>query len=143
MILGPWANTMPQTPSPTRRLTLVVDDDSAVRNSHKFSLEIEGFEVRAYAAPNELLAESDLPDIGCLIVNYQMPAMNGLELVARLRDRQCWIPAILVTGYSNANLRKRAAAVGVSVVEKPFLGSRLIECIRQVFGDNESHRSAT
>jgi FixJ family two-component response regulator len=61
-----------------------------------------------------------------------MPAMNGLELVARLRDRGLGMPAILVSGHSNDNLRRRAAAAGVTILEKPFLGQRLFECIRSV-----------
>lgn len=116
-----------------KHIVLVVDDDSAVRNSHKFSLELEGFDVRTYDSPNGLLAEKDVPISCCLIVNYQMPAMNGLELVARLRERGLAMPAILVTGHSSENLRKRAAAAGVSIVEKPFLGDRLIECIHRAF----------
>lgn len=117
-----------------RHIVLVVDDDSAVRSSHKFSLELEGFEVRAYAGPDELLGESALPAGCCLVVNYQMPEMNGLELVARLRDRGLAMPVILVTGYSSGNLRKRAAAAGVTLLEKPFLGNRLVKCIRRAFG---------
>ena len=122
-----------------KHIVLVVDDDLAVRDLHKFSLELEGFEVRTYAGPNELLNEDNLPERGCLIVNYQMPAMNGLELVARLRDR--WLlsmPVILVTGHSSDNLRKRAAIAGVSIVEKPFLGPRLVEFIRQAFDDQSA-----
>jgi FixJ family two-component response regulator len=110
----------------------VVDDDAAVRNSYKFALELEGFDVRIYENPAELLVTGDIPQECCLIVNYEMPAMNGLELVATLRDRGLSIPAILVTGHSNDNLRKRAAAAGVTVLEKPSLGQRLVECIRGV-----------
>jgi FixJ family two-component response regulator len=117
-----------------KRIVLVVDDDAAVRGSHKFSLELEGFDVRTYANPEELLKEEHLPESSCLITNYQMPTMNGLELVAKLRDRRVTIPAILVTGHSNVNLRKRAAAAGVPLVEKPFLGRHLVDYIRQAFG---------
>lgn len=116
-----------------RKVVLVVDDDLAVRNSHKFALELEGFEARIYEGPVELLQDEEAFSVGCcLIVNYQMPAMNGLDLVARLRDRGFAMPAILVTGHSSHALRRRAAAEKVTVVEKPFLGSRLIECIRNV-----------
>jgi FixJ family two-component response regulator len=115
------------------RIVLVVDDDEAVRGSHKFSLELEGFDVRTFASPEELLKEENLPGSSLLITNYQMPTMNGLELVAKLRDRRVMIPAILVTGHSSENLRKRAAAVGVPIVEKPFLGLHLVEYIRQAF----------
>jgi FixJ family two-component response regulator len=126
---------MAQTPAAPdgKRIVLVVDDDAAVRGSHKFSLELEGFDVRTYASPEELLKEETLPGSSLLITNYQMPTMNGLELVAKLRDRRVTIPAILVTGHSNENLRKRAAAAGVPIVEKPFLGLHLVDYIRQEF----------
>jgi two-component system response regulator FixJ len=69
----------------------------------------------------------------CLVVNYQMPGMNELKLVARLRDRGLAMPAILVINHSNENLRKRAAVAGLAIVKKPVLGDRFIECIRRVF----------
>jgi len=58
---------------------LILDDDSAVRASLKFCLEIEGFEVRAYSSAHELLNEDSLPASSCLVVDYHMPTMNGLE----------------------------------------------------------------
>ena len=103
-------------------------------------LEVEGFEVRAY--PNahellnnihELLNEVGLAASSCLVVDYHLPTMTGLELVAHLRDRRILIPAILITSLPNRNLRNRAAAAGVSIVEKPLLGSRLFDSIREVF----------
>jgi FixJ family two-component response regulator len=121
--------------SQEKRIVLVVDDDPAVRDSYKFSLELEGFEVRTYPGPNELLNDDSLPECGCMLVNYQMPTMNGLELVERLRDRQVSMPIVLVTGHSNDNLRKRAAAAGVSVVEKPYLGRRLVDHLRRTFDE--------
>lgn len=123
---------MKQAPAATRHI-LILDDDTAVRNSLKFSLEIEGFRVRIYADPNELLNEHSLPAPSCLIVNYNMPAMNGLEFVARLRERHVSIPVILATGHLSDNIRRRAAAAGVSVVEKPFLGPGLLDCVRNAF----------
>ena len=114
-------------------IVLVLDDDAAVRHSLKFTLEVEGFEVRDYSNAGELLSEDSLPFCCCLIVDYHMPAMNGLELVAQLRDRRILIPAILMTSQPNDNMRSRAAAAGVPIVEKPFVGSRLLDCIRDAF----------
>jgi two-component system, LuxR family, response regulator FixJ len=108
---------------------LVVDDDSAVRSSLKFTLEVEGFEVRAYSGAHELLNDDSLPTACCLVTDYHMPAMNGLELVAQLRDRRVSIPTILVTSFPNENLRNRAATAGISIVEKPVLGSCLVDSI--------------
>ena len=116
-----------------RNVMLVVDDDSAVGNSLKFVLEVEGFQVRVFSSAEELLNEDSLPDASCLVVDYYMPGMNGLELVAHLRDRNVLIPAILITPAPSQNLRNRAAAAGVPIVEKPLLGSRLLDSIREAF----------
>ena len=75
-----------------RNVMLVVDDDSAVGNSLKFVLEVEGFQVRVFSSAEELLNEDSLPDASCLVVDYYMPGMNGLKLVAHLRDRNVLIP---------------------------------------------------
>jgi two-component system, LuxR family, response regulator FixJ len=112
---------------------LVVDDDTAVRNSLKFMMEVEGFEVRAYSNANELLNEDSLPAGSCLVVDYHMQAMNGLGLVAVLRDRRISIPAILMTAHPNENMRKQAAAFGIPIIEKPPFGTRLLDSIREAF----------
>jgi two-component system response regulator FixJ len=117
----------------SKQVILVIDDDFAVRNSLKFTLEVEGFEVRAYSTADELLNEDSLPPSSCLVTDYYMPAMNGMELVARLRDRRILIPAILITSLPSGNLRKRAAAAGVLIVEKPLLGSDLLDAICKAF----------
>lgn len=122
-------------------MLVVVDDDSAVRNSLKFVLEVEGFQVRVFASAEELLNEASLPDPSCLVVDYYMPGMNGLELVAQLRARDVSIPAILITPAPSETLRARAAAAGVPIVEKPLLGSRLLESIRLAFDGHTSTRS--
>jgi two-component system, LuxR family, response regulator FixJ len=54
-------------------------------------------------------------------------------LVAQLRGRDVLIPAILITPAPSENLRTRAASAGVSIVEKPLLGSRLLDSVRMAF----------
>jgi two-component system, LuxR family, response regulator FixJ len=110
---------------------LILDDDSAVRASLKFYLEIEGFEVRAYSSADELLNEDSLPASSCLVVDYHMPTMNGLEVVAKLRDRHIWNPAILFTSHPNEDLRNSADVAGISIVEKP--SGSLLDSIRNAF----------
>ena len=112
------------------RLIVIVDDDSAVRHSLKFSLEVEGFAVCAFSAAADLLNAPDLPDCACLVIDQNMPGMSGLDLVARLRDRRVSVPAILITSHPSAVVSTRAAHAGVAIVEKPFLGTTLIDSIR-------------
>jgi two-component system, LuxR family, response regulator FixJ len=112
-----------------QRMVVVVDDDPAVLNSLKFSLEIEGFTVRTYHSARALLDAEALPPCGCLVVDFILPDMDGLELVGRLRNDHCSLPAILVTSHPNAALRRRANAAGVNLVEKPLLSDALVEAI--------------
>lgn len=110
----------------------IVDDDTAVCNSLKFSLELEGFAVRAYGSGAELLHAGGLGDCHCFVIDQRMPAMSGLDLIARLRDRAVLAPAILLTSNPDAALHARAATTNVSIVEKPLLGNALLERIREV-----------
>ncbi len=113
---------------------LLVDDDAAVRNALKFSLEMEGFSVRLYPSPEDLLAESDLPAVGCLVIDYRMPEIDGLELVERLRNRGVALPVLLISGRVTRALRDRASGLGIrDVLEKPL--SDLAGSIRRVLDD--------
>jgi two-component system, LuxR family, response regulator FixJ len=111
-------------------LVIVVDDDAAVRNSLKFSLEIDGFAVRTYGGAEELIGADDLSDCRCLIIDQDMPRMTGLELVEALRKKGAEVPAILVSGNVTRALITLASGAGLPVVEKPVVGNGLIELIR-------------
>jgi FixJ family two-component response regulator len=115
-------------------VVLVVDDDPAVRNSLKFALEIEGFSVRLYPTGAELLDEKDMPESGCLVADYHLPGMNGLDLLAKLRERNIRLPAILITTHPSATIRDRAALAGVRLIEKPLLSDTLFQGIRAALG---------
>lgn len=122
-------------PTTVAHVVAVVDDDPAVRHALKFSLEIEGFSVRAYGSAQELLDDARLDDglltdCACLVVDQNMPVVNGLDLIARLRRRAIAVPAILITTRPSSALRARAAEAGVPIVEKPLLGNALVDEIR-------------
>ncbi len=112
-------------------MVIVVDDDEAVRQSLKFALELEALTVRVYGGGAQLLADEALPRSGCLVVDYHMPAMNGVELIARLRRRQVELPAILITAKITDEIRRRAALAGVrQILEKPLDDDALVDSIR-------------
>jgi len=111
---------------------IVVDDDPAVLSSLKFFLEIEGLSVSCFHSGTELLAVSDSLKSDCMVIDYHLFDMNGLELLSKLRDRSISIPALLITSYPSAVVRKRAAEAGAQIVEKPLLGNLLVDTIRGV-----------
>jgi two-component system, LuxR family, response regulator FixJ len=120
--------------SPELETVLVVDDDAAVRAALKFALEVEGFQVRVYDGAAALLADGNLPARACLVIDYRMPDVDGLELVDLLRARQVALPAILISGRVNRQLRIRAERSGViRVLEKPLSDAALVESIHLAF----------
>ena len=68
--------------------------------------------------------------VALLVVDQRMPAMSGMELIAKLRGQDIATPAVLIVSQPNVAISARAAKIGVPVVEKPFLGNGLVEKIR-------------
>ncbi len=119
----------------TTGLVLIVDDDAAVRSALKFALEVEGLSVRLYDGPAALLADIELPRCGCLVVDYRMPGMDGLQLVDALRARNVALPVILITARASKQLRRCAENSGIDyVLEKPLSDGALVESIRSALG---------
>jgi FixJ family two-component response regulator len=110
----------------------VVDDDMAVCSSLKFALEIEGFCVRTYASSRELL-DAEISCRGCMIVDYNLPGLNGLDLLNELGRRDVKLPSFLITSNPAAHVRRRADTQGVAIIEKPLLGNQLSEAVRESY----------
>lgn len=116
-------------------IVLVVDDDAAVRAALKFVLEVEGFRVRLYDSPEAVLGDLELPQHACLVVDYRMPRIDGIELIERLRERQVALPAILISARVNKQLYRLAERIGlVDVLEKPLSDAALVDSIRSALG---------
>ena len=115
-------------------MILVLENDAAVRNSMKFSLEAEGYQVRAYSKAPDVLEAPDLSDIDCLVVDDRLEGMNGLELVRQMRARRIRAPVIMITTLPSLDLHRDANAAGIPIVEKPLLGNTLADQIRSVVG---------
>ena len=115
------------TPRPA---VILVDDDPAVTHAMQFSFDLEGLDVRSFQDGESLLAVDDLPEKGCLILDHNLPGMDGLALLDRLRAANIRLPAILITTNPRAALRNRAAAAGVPIIEKPLLTDALLTAVR-------------
>ena len=90
----------PLVPLGRSPVVVIVDNDPAVCSSLKFSLELEGFMVRAYGNAAEFLNADDWA-CDCLVVDQRMPGMSGMELIAKLRTLEVRTPAILLISQPN------------------------------------------
>lgn len=121
------ATTVIRAPRPA---VILVDDDPAVTHAMQFSFDLEGLDVRSFQDGESLLAVDDLPEKGCLILDHNLPGMDGLALLDRLRAADIRLPAILITTNPRVALRNRAAAAGVPIIEKPLLTDALLTAVR-------------
>jgi two-component system, LuxR family, response regulator FixJ len=118
---------------PARRKSLiyVVDDDYDVLRSLRFLLETEGFDVRTFRSGSALLESATRHGADCLVVDYKMAGIDGLELAHRLRGLDVNTPIVLITGYPDENIAAKASSAGVrQVLLKPNLEDSLVECVR-------------
>ncbi len=114
---------------------VIVDDDAGLLDALRFSFAIEGYTVRSFQSAEALLAISDMPIAGCLVVDYRLPGVDGLELLRLLRLRGVTLPAILVT-TPPASVTKRVAQARVPVIEKPILTDALFDKVRALLAAN-------
>src|ERR1700744_384942 len=105
----------------TKGLISIVDDDESIRRTTRFLIESFGLRAAAYESAETFLKSGQLHDTSCLILDVQMPGMNGLELQSKLAAAGYDIPIIFITAYDNKVSRQQAMQGGaVAFLGKPF-----------------------
>ncbi len=120
----------------------IVDDDEAVRASLSRALRTRGYTTETFASAQAFL-DSDGPERhGCLILDYGMPDMSGLELQQQLLKRKCMIPIVFITGHGGVREAVEAVKHGaIDFLEKPFRPDVLISHIEAAFATTASTKA--
>ena len=114
-------------PKPT---ILVLDDDVPVLSSLQFLLETHDFAVQTFRSGASMLDWATRHPSDCIVIDYKMPELDGLQVAAQLRARGVATPVILVTGFPDDSIYLKAAAAGIQqVLLKPDLEDSLISRI--------------
>src|SRR5262249_19321220 len=119
----------------------VVDDDVSIRESLETLIRSAGLGVRCFASAEEFLAYPDVLSPCCVIVDFSLPYLDGLDLQQLIADRT-EMPVIFVTGHRNIPLTVRAMKAGaVEFLTKPFRTQSILAAVAEALG--RSRRAST
>ena len=111
----------------------IVDDDEAVRDSLRWLLEANGYQVQAFESAEVFLETYDPEQIGVLIADVRMPGMSGLELQEALIVRNVPLPIVFITGHGDVPMAVSTIKKGaVDFLEKPFNESDLRDIVARM-----------
>jgi FixJ family two-component response regulator len=93
-------------------IVMIVDDDESVRKAARRLIKSYGFPVETFASADDFLASGRLSETACLVLDVQMPGVNGLELQSRLVAGGDQVPIIFITAFNDENARAQALKSG-------------------------------
>jgi len=108
----------------------VIDDEAAIRDVVALVLA-EEFDVRTHASARAFLESIEPNEEDCVITDLRMPEMDGMELLAKMKERRLASPVIVISGHADIPLAVEAMKAGaVDFLEKPFDDDVLLACVR-------------
>jgi FixJ family two-component response regulator len=117
-----------EEPSPT---VFVVDDDISVRESLEFLIRKQGWHPETFTSADQFLARPLLLAPSCLVLDFSLPGLNGLELQRTVAVERPYMPIIFITGCGDIPMTVQAMKAGaVEFLTKPFSNESLLTAIR-------------
>ena len=124
--------------STERATVFIVDDDASVRKALARSIQAAGLNVKAFASAREFLDQGPPEGSGCLVLDFRLPGLSGLDLQAELNSRNIRTPVIFITGHGDIPVSVKAMKGGaVDFLTKPFKVSNLLGAIRDAIQKDE------
>lgn len=118
--------SMPATP-----IVFVVDDDVSVRESLGSLIRNEGWQAALFESAQDFLAETPTSSPSCLILDVQLPDLNGLDLQKRITGDKLSTPIIFITGYGDVPTSVQAMKAGAAeFLTKPLTHDVIVAAIR-------------
>jgi DNA-binding NtrC family response regulator len=129
-ILAPQSKANIASPESSPRI-LIIDDEAAIRESLETLLVLEGYVVDLAPEGQAGLRSIDSRTYDLVLLDLALPGQNGLEILARIRERQPSLPVIMITAYGTvANVVDAMNAGAQNFVQKPWDNEKLLADIR-------------
>jgi FixJ family two-component response regulator len=120
----------------------LIDDDLSVREGLAGLIESVGLPMQAFASALEFLSVNPTEAEGCLILDIEMPGMNGLDLQRRMNSSGIFLPVIFLTGHGDIPMTVEAMKAGaVHFLTKPVREDALMNAISQALESDRRARS--
>ena len=120
---------------------LVVDDDQAIRTALGRLLRAAGLTVDCFESADAVLLEPITSSACCILLDIQLPGLDGLQFQERLIELGCNAPVIFLTGHGTVPIAVRAMKNGARhLFEKPVNGDELLAAITEAIAGYESVR---
>jgi FixJ family two-component response regulator len=112
---------------------VVVEDDPSMSQAMARMLRVSGLIPVMFSSAEELLESDEHEGAMCLIIDVQLPGLNGFALRDRLHAAGDMPPVIFITAFDDADTRALAERPGtVAFLSKPFSGQALIQALRRI-----------
>jgi FixJ family two-component response regulator len=109
----------------------VVDDDVSVRESLELLIRKHGWHPETFNSSQEFLSRPRLLAPSCLVLDFSLPGLNGLELQKRVAVERPYMPIIFITGFGSIPMSVEAMKAGAAeFLTKPFTNESLLGAIR-------------
>jgi FixJ family two-component response regulator len=108
---------------------VIIDDDVLVRQAVGDCMESAGYAVESFASAEQFLMSASARNAACLILDIQLPGMNGLELQDKLIESNNRVPVVFVTAQGTNQSREKAMRQGASGFLKPFRREDLLKIV--------------
>lgn len=117
----------------------LVDDEATVRASVQTLLNADGLQCETFASSNDFLTRVSPKVRGCVVIDFQIPDMDGVQLHKEMLDRGYTLPVIFLTGHGDVPLAVSAMQAGaIDFIEKPFSNADFIQRVRAALQRDET-----
>src|SRR5262249_38329722 len=121
----------------------IVEDDESTRIATARLIKASGYSVEVHASAAEFLASPGRAHPGCVLLDVQLPDMNGLDLQARFIDDAAAPPVIFISGHGDIPLTARAIQSGaIDFLTKPVQKATLLAAVQRALSRNAENLAA-